>query len=284
MGEMRHRMEEELRLRGYAERTRKAYVAAVRRLASYHRRAPAELGPEEIRSFLVHLVEERGLSWSSLNQMVCGLRFFYLRVLGRDWDVEKIPMQRRRKRKLPETLSEKEVAALLTAATELRSRTMLMGLYAAGLRLSELIHLQVGDIDSATMRVRVREAKGGRERYVILAARLLVELRSYFRRYRPQEWLFYGRQKRQPAHPRSVQRMVALTARKAGIERRVTPHVLRHSFTTHLLDRGTSIVYIQSLLGHRHLKTTMGYLRVSQRRLARVASPLDRLVLPEPRA
>jgi site-specific recombinase XerD len=280
MGKMRQRMEEELRLRNYSERTTATYTSAVARLARYHQRPPEDLGTEEIRAYLLHLAE-REVSWSLFNQTVCALRFFYLRVLERPWEVERIPYQRTRQRKLPPVLTEQEVVALLAAATDLKQRAILMGLYSAGLRLGELIHLQVVDIESETMRIRVREAKGGRERYVMLSARLLTTLRRYYREYRPFWWLFYGAEKNKPIDSRTVQRIVQRAGERAGLGRRVNPHALRHSFAVHLLDRGTNLRYIQELLGHKQLKTTTGYLRVSEKRVARTASPLDRIVLPE---
>ena len=218
MGKMRQRMEEELRLRNYAERTIATYTSIVARLVGYYHWLPEDLGTEEICAYLLHFCE-RQVSWSLFNQTVCALRFFYLRVLERPWEVERIPYQRTRKRKLPPVLTEPEVVALIAAATDLKQRAILMGLYSAGLRLNELIHLQVVDIESQTMRIRVREAKGGRERYVMLSARLLTTLRRYYREYRPFWWLFYGGEKNQPIQPWAVQRIVCRAGERAGLGR-----------------------------------------------------------------
>jgi site-specific recombinase XerD len=150
-----------------------------------------------------------------------------------------------------------------------------MTLYSGGLRLQEAIQLRPTDIDSAGMRIRIRAGKGGKERFVMLSSALLDALRDYFREYRPEEWLFYGHTKAEPIHPRSVQRLIKQAASAAGIRSRVTPHMLRHSFATHLLDRGTNLRYIQELLGHRNIGTTMIYTHVSRRMLTEVVSPLD---------
>jgi site-specific recombinase XerD len=152
-----------------------------------------------------------------------------------------------------------------------------MTLYSGGLRLQEALQLRTADIDTAGMRIRIRSGKGGKERYVMLASALLKTLHDYFKGYRPEKWLFYGVSKEEPLHARSVQRMIEKAAGNAGLRKRVTPHVLRHSFATHLLDHGTNLRYIQELLGHSSIKTTMIYLHVSRRTLTNVVSPLDRL-------
>lgn len=280
MGQMRRRMEEELRLRGYSERTVEAYLGAVRKLAAFHRRPPEEMGSEEVRAYLVHLTEEKR-SFSTVNQHLCGIRFFYLNVLGRPCVVAPLVYQKKKK-KLPVVLSEREVRKLLEAAADLKEKAIVMTLYSAGLRLHELTALRPQDIDSARMRIRIREGKGSKERHVLLSPTLLAVLREYFRQYRPGRWLFYGSERELPIPARSVQKMIEHQARRAGLQRRVSPHVLRHSFATHLLDHGTSVRHIQELLGHRSLKTTLIYTHVTQRSLDRVVSPLDRLGLEEP--
>ena len=174
-------------------------------------------------------------------------------------------------------LSEQEVIHLLDAAANLKDRAILMTLYSGGLRLLELIHLQPGDIDSATMHIRIREGKGGKDRYVMLSETLLGVLRQYFRKFRPERWLFYAGKPDQPLPPRRIQRMIKATALRAGLTKRVSPHILRHSFATHLLEHGTNLRYIQELMGHKSLKTTMLYTHVSGRALGEVVSPLDRL-------
>jgi site-specific recombinase XerD len=274
MGAMRDRMEKELKLRGYSPRTLKAYLYAVHNFVKYHKRPAEKMGIPEARAYVLHLIEEKKLGKSSVIQAVCALRFFYCKVLRRSFSLDDLPYQKR-KRHLPQTLSEKEVSALLQAEANLKHRAILMTLYSGGLRLQEAIQLRPADIDSAGMRIRIRAGKGGKERFVMLSFALLDTLREYFREYRPEQWLFYGHTKDEPIHPRSVQRFIKQAASAAGIRTRVTPHVLRHSFATHLLDRGTNLRYIQELLGHRNLGTTVVYTHVSRQMLTEVVSPLD---------
>lgn len=275
MGEMRDRMEKELKLRGLSQRTSQCYLRVVENYIRYHNKRPAEqMGSLEARAYVLHLIEKKTLSHSSIVQAVCALRFFYGKVLRRSFSLDDLPYQKRKKR-LPNPLSEKEVADLLEAVPNLKYRIILMTLYSGGLRLQEAIELRTADIDSAGMKIRIRNGKGGKERYVMLASSLLAALRDYYRRYRPQEWLFYGRTRTEPIHPRSIQKEITKAAVSAGIRKRVTAHVLRHSFATHLLQRGTNLRYIQELLGHSSLKTTMIYIHVSRRSLTEVVSPLD---------
>ncbi len=277
MTEMRRRMEEELKLRGCGPRTQKSYLEWVARFAQHHRRAPEQMGEEQVRSYLMYLLEERKLSRSTLVQALCALKFFYNHVLHRPCEVEDLRFPRQQKKKLPRVLSESEVRRLLESAGNLKDQVILMTLYGSGLRLSELIHLQVSDIDSGKMQIRVRQGKGGKDRNVVLSQNLLGALRRYFRQYRPVKWLFYGQTPQQPIDDRAIQRMVRCLSERAGLRERVTTHTLRHSFATHLLEHGTELPYIQELLGHRNIKTTMLYLRVSPPALRKVISPLDRL-------
>ena len=282
MGKMRQKLEEELRLRHYSERTVRAYVHAVRKFVEFHHRPAEQMGNEEIRSYLLNLAE-RKVSRSSVIQAVCALRFFYGKVLARPCVIDALPFPRRA-RKLPVVLSEGEVAQLLMAASQLKDEALLMTLYSGGLRLHEVLRLQLEDIDSKRMRIRVREGKGAKDRYTLLSTTLLETLRRYFKEYRPTSWLFFGATPEVPMADRRVQRMITQTAKKAGLRKRTTAHTLRHSFATHLLERGTELPYIQELLGHRSPKTTMLYARVSPRGMSQVISPLDRLILATPPA
>ena len=277
MTEMRRRMEEELKLRGCRPRTQSAYLEWVARFAAYHRRPPEQMGEEQVRAYLVHLLETQKLSRSTLVQALCGLKFFYVHVLHRSCEVEDFHLPRHHGRKLPRVLSESEVKKLLESAEDLKEQAIVMTLYAAGLRLNELLHLEIKDIDSSKMQIRVREGKGAKDRNVVLSWTLLEVLRRYDLRYRPVRWLFYGRTPQQALDERFVQRMVRRLSEKAGLREGVTTHTLRHSFATHLLEHGTELPYIQVLLGHRNVKTTMLYLRVSPPALRKVISPLDQL-------
>jgi integrase/recombinase XerD len=274
MGEMRRRMEKELKLRGLSPRTGQTYLRVLHNYVRHHRRPPEDMGVEEARAYVLHLIEEKGLSRSSIIQAVCALRFFYQKVLRLQFDLDLLPLQKRR-RTLPAPLTEREVAALLEAESDLRYRAILMTLYSGGLRLQEALQLRPVDIDSAAMRIRVRAGKGGKERYVMLSVTLLDALRTYFKQYRPEKLLFYGKTKTEPVNPRNVQKRIIKTAAAAGIRKRVTAHILRHSFATHLLERGTNLRYIQELLGHKSIKTTMIYIHVRRGTLTEVVSPLD---------
>lgn len=276
MSEMRRRMEEELNLRGCSPRTRKTYVTWVRRFAEYYHRSPDRLGKKEVRAFLVYLLEERRLSRSSVIQALCAIKFFYVQVLQRPFELEDLTIPKK-KRTLPLVLSEPEVRRLLEAAETLRDQALMMTLYSSGLRLSELVNLHVNDIDSAKMQIRVRQGKGLKDRNVILSQRLLEVLRRYFRQYRPETWLFYGQSPQQRLSERVVQKTVQRLSQKAGLRPGVSCHTLRHSFATHLLERGTELPYIQELLGHRSIRSTLLYTRVTPRALKQVTSPLDRL-------
>lgn len=281
MSVLRRRMEGELRLRGMSRKTRDTYLGIVRRFAEFHGRSPDGLGAEEVRAYLLHLIEERKLSWSSVNQALCALRFFYLDVLGQAFEVGDLRYPKRKYR-LPVVLTETEVARLLQAPMSFKMRTVLMTLYSAGLRLGEALCLRPTDIDSGAMSIRIEQGKGGRDRMVILSPHLLVTLRQYWRMYRPESWLFYGKSKDKPMNHATVQRAVRAAARAVGLRKRVTPHTLRHSCATHLLESGTSLRYIQELLGHRSLKTTQIYTQVSPGRVTGLLSPLDRLGLEAP--
>jgi len=278
MGALRRRMQEELRLRGMSERTIESYVGAVRRFALHYERSPERLGREEVRTYLLYLAEERKLAPASVNQALSALRFFYVDVLGRELAVARLPRQKR-KDSLPVVLTEAEVARLLGAPMSLKLRSVLMTLYSAALRLGEATRLQPTDVDSGSMSIRIRNGKGGRDRTVMLSGKLLVVLREYWKLYRPRRWLFYGKTKQRPIDPRTVQRRITVAAQSAGLRKRVTPHTLRHSCATHLMEQGASLRHIQELLGHKSVRTTQRYTRVSPARLAAVLSPLDRLPL-----
>lgn len=276
MSEMRRQMEVELKLQDCSPRTHKIYLSWVSRFAEHYRRPPERMGTPEVRAFLIHLLEVKKLSRSSVVQAFCALKFFYVHVLRRPYELEDLRFPKE-KRKLPVVLSEPQVKRLLDAAEDLREQAIVMTLYSAGLRLSELLNLRVKDIDSTKMLIRVHRGKGGKDRNVVLSQTLLEVLRRYFREYRPEGLLFYGQTPQQRLADRVVQKMMRRLSSKAGLRQGVTCHTLRHSFATHLLEQGTELPYIQELLGHRSLKSTLLYTRISPRSLSKVTSPLDRL-------
>jgi site-specific recombinase XerD len=239
--------------------------------------SPAELGAAEVRTFLLHQIEVEQLAYASYRQVYAALKFLYGVTLGRPSEVSHIPCPKRQPNGLPKVLNIDELTAFFAALRKAKYRALFMTCYAAGLRLSEVCHLQVEDIDSKRMVLHVRSGKGGKERLTVLSPRLLEVLRAYWRLAKPRVWLFPGAT---PARPVALDtaRSVFHRARvEAGLPLGYTPHSLRHSFATHLLDAGTDLVLIQALLGHHSINTTSRYTHVSTARIQKVVSPLDRL-------
>lgn len=261
MTALRKRMIDDMRLRNFSPRTMESYVRRVAKFARHYGRSPDTLGPEEVRSFLIWLID-RGYSRSEFKVVVGALRFFYHVTLCRDWRPQMIPFPRK-ERHLPVVLSRQEVHAFIRGIGCLKCRTILLTLYAAGLRLHEGLKLLPSDIDSKRMVIRVRQGKGKKDRYVPLPSKLLVTLRRYWKAARPKTWLFEGREPGRPLSKGTVQRCCAVARSEARIEKAVTPHTFRHSFATHLLEGGTDLRTIQILLGHRSLSTTAVYLHVA---------------------
>ena len=275
MTALRQRLMEDLQIRNYSPRTVEAYVAAVAKFAKHFHKAPDQLGGEEVRAFQVHLLGKK-TSWSQFNQIVCGLRFFYRVTLNRPDMVVMLPYGKRPKR-LPTVLSVEEVAELLEAARPGQERVLLQTAYACGLRIGELLNLQVTDIDSARMVVNVRHGKGGKDRQVPLSARLLTELRAWWCVHRRRPWLFCGATKNEPVSDSYVQRLCQKIVARSKVRKKATMHTLRHSYATHLLEAGVDVVTLQKLLGHNSLSTTARYLHLSTRQLQRMP---DLLALP----
>lgn len=262
MTELRQRMITDLRIRNYSPRTIDCYIRCVAAFARHFGRSPADLGPEHIRTYQAHLIEHKHASWSAFVQAVCALRFLYGTTLGRPGLIEDIPFPRQPK-KLPVVLSRDEVARFLAAIPNLKHRTVLMTMYAAGLRVLEALHLRVADVDSARHCLRVEQGKGHKDRYTLLPPSLLQQLRTYWQGTRPASaWLFPGRRAATPLDATAVQRQCGPAARRARLAKRVTTHTMRHCFATHLLEAGTDLRTIQQLLGHRSLQTTAVYLHV----------------------
>ena len=277
MTQLRQRMLEELQRRNYSTATIRLYLQHVAAFAQHFHRSPDQLGAEEIRRYQLFLIQEKKLAWSSYKQIVCALRFFYAKTLKRPFLLEDIPFPHHEQR-LPLILSQEEVERILSAPRRPKTRAILMTLYATGLRRSEVAHLRVSDIDSARMTIFV-QGKGNKDRVVMLSAILLDTLRQYWRQAKPKHWLFPGRTPDQPISENDVFAVFHNAVRRAGITKHVSPHSLRHSFATHLLEAGADLRTIQLLLGHRSLKTTARYLHVSQYHVRATASPLDSLNL-----
>lgn len=279
MTPLRQRFSEDLQIRNYSPKTIKTYVSHVAAFAAFCHKSPEHLGTEDIRRWQIHLVAQKQ-SWSKFNQAVCALKFFYRVTLPREWNVEMIPFGKRPK-KLPVVLGPEEVSRLLAAVTSPSIKMILTTLYATGLRISEALALTPQDIDSSRMLIRVRCGKGQKERLVPLSPMLLTELREYFRRARPQTVLFPSLYPPRPINPATVQLACRKAAIAAGITKLVTPHVLRHSYATSLLEAGVDIISIQHLLGHSSLSTTLIYLHCRRPYLETLSSPLDWLPITQ---
>jgi integrase/recombinase XerD len=273
---LRRRMIDDMTLRNLSPATQRSYLHAVTKFSRYFGRSPDRLGLEDVRAFQVYLVSQ-GISWPSLNQTVCALRFFYGVTLNRDEIPERIAYARM-PRKLPAILSPDEVVRFLEAVPSLKSRAALTTAYAAGLRVSEVVGLKVGDIDSDRMLIQVRHGKGAKDRTVMLSAQLLDILRTYWRLTRPTDWLFPGREEG-PINVTVLHAACRSAAKAAGLTKKVSVHTLRHSFATHLLESGVDIRIIQVLLGHNSLSTTARYTQVATTTIAAAQSPLDRLTI-----
>lgn len=278
MSTLRQRMNEAMVLRGFAERTKESYLACVSGLAKHYGRSPDTLDAASIQAYLLHLITERKLAYASVNQAVCAIRFLFAVVLGQRDVAFDIPMAKVPKR-LPQILTREEVGRLLAHGRDIRARTLLTTTYAAGLRLSEVCNLQLADIESAPERMclKVRQGKGGKDRYTLLSPRLLEALRLYWRVARPRHWLFPNCTGNGPLYDKTAQRIYHAARSAAGIEHGGGIHSLRHAFATHLLEAGVDIHTIQRLLGHGHVGTTMRYFHLAQSHLTGTTSPLELL-------
>jgi integrase/recombinase XerD len=279
MTKLRKRMMEELRLRNSSEETIRTYISSVERFARHYGKSPDRMNAEQVRSYLLYLLDERKLSWSAIHVNRSALRFLYVRVLRQRWFDNEI-QRPKRPVLLPAVLSAEEITRILDATRNLKHWTILATLYGTGMRSNELRLLKIGDIDSKCMVIHIRKGKGQTPRDVNLSPVLLERLRIYWRWRKPTDWLFPSKQRPQcPMDNHTIRDLCENAGRRAGIKRRVHPHVFRHSFATHLLDQGADLRTIQVLLGHADIRTTARYLRVSMRRIQAVASPFDALTV-----
>lgn len=274
MKTLKQRMKDDLQLRGLSPRTQATYLFQVTRFARHFMRLPDKLGEKEVKEYLLYLINEKHVSYATLTQSYSALRFIYETTLQRPWEVRRIPYPKT-PRRLPTVLDRQEIDALLSVTANLKHRAILMMTYSAGLRISEVLHLKVSDIDSARMTVMVRQGKGKLDRYSLLSHVALDALRSYVRHYRPRVWLFPGANQEKPLSATSIQKMFQVMKGRAGITKPATVHTLRHSFATHLLEAGTDLHHVQLLLGHKSPATTAVYLHVSRKELGKIVSPLD---------
>jgi site-specific recombinase XerD len=277
---LRQRMIEDMRMRKLEPRTQEGYIRAVRKLTAYLQRSPDTATVEDLRNFQLHLVDS-GTSPITLNATLTGLKFFFDITLGRPELLAKM-QHVRVPRTLPVVLSREEAARLIAAAPNLKHQAAMSVAYGAGLRVSEIVSLKVSDIDSQRMTLRVEQGKGRKDRYAMLSPVLLERLRAWWRlghaqgKILPGGWLFPGLDPMDPLSARQLNRAAHLAADAAKIDKRVTPHTLRHSFATHLLEQKVDIRVIQVLLGHKKLETTSMYAQVATDLLRSVISPLDK--------
>jgi site-specific recombinase XerD len=281
MGALRDRMIRDMTVRGFSPRTHESYIRQVVGLARYYRRPPDQLSDDEVQTYLAMLFTERKRAWSTCAQAAHAFRFLYHVTLGRPHTEFRVPAPRQPQR-LPEILSRQEVGRLLEACDTPRDRLLLATTYAAGLRVSEVVALKVSDIDADRMTVRVEQGKGRKDRYVPLSPRLLHDLRADGRTVAPPLWVFANRPGTKPIDVTVAQKVYAFAKRRAGLQKHGGIHALRHAYATHLIEAGRDVHYVQHLLGHRHVTTTMRYFHLSQARALATGSPLD-LLEPPPR-
>jgi len=278
MSILRQKMIDELSLFGFSPYTKRNYVEAVVQLTKFYQKSPLKIGEEEIKRFLLH-EQKRGLARSTLRIITNAIRFFYQNVVQQPKSVENVPSIKAPK-KLPDVLSMEEVKTLIQLTKNVKHKTILMLLYSTGMRTHELVQLKNQDIDGQRMTVKIM-GKGQRQRYLGLSPIMLDQLREYWRIYRPTHLLFTSWKKSVPYSTRSIQRTLHRAKELAGIHKTGGPHLLRHSYATHLYESGVSLPVLQRLLGHRSIKTTSLYIFVAKETVTSVKSLLDMIQLPK---
>ena len=268
------RMAEDMQVRNFADATIDAYTYHADKFCQHFGKMANKLGPEEIREYQLYLINEKKVGWSTFNQAVCGLRFLYEVTLKKKWAVKHIPFGKKPK-KLPVVLSDEEASRLLSCVSNPKHRAVLMTCYAAGLRLSEATNLRVQDIDGRRGQLHIIAGKGRKERFVPASPRLLKELRVFWKLGRPSNYLFPGKTPDTPLSSTTVQKAMKLALAKAGIKKPATPHTLRHSWATSMLEAGVDLLTISKILGHASFVTTMIYLHVRRQHFDRTPSPID---------
>jgi integrase/recombinase XerD len=276
MRAIRQRMIEDMQLHGYSEKTQTAYLGAVRGLAGHYHRTPEEITQDELRSYFLYLVKERGVARSTLTIHLSGIKFFFEKTLNREWLIFNLVRPKKRT-KLPVVLSPDEVKNILSLVKTPAVRMALTVIYACGLRLSEGLNLKAQDIDSSRMLLWVRNGKGGKDRCVPLPVRLLELLREYWKRHRPRLYLFPNQKKREPLCATTLQKTFKIVLLQSGIHKEASIHTLRHSYATHLLERGINLRVIQELLGHQNPQTTARYTHLTDKSFHKLTETVNRL-------
>jgi len=275
MGKLHDQMKEDLLLKAYSPNTMRSYLRCARHFAKHHMRSPEEMGAQEVRDFLLHLVRDRQASPATLDMYVSALKFLYNVTLKRPEVVKGISHPKRPKT-LPVILSPEEVLQIFAAIRSVKHKAIIATAYAAGLRISEVCGLRITDIDSQRKRIHVRSGKGKKDRYVMLGESLLTLLRQYYQNVRPQGvFLFPGHDPQRPLCTTAVSQVLRKVVRQMGLTKKVSMHTLRHCFATHLLEAGVDIRILQVLLGHSSIRTTQRYTQITDRLLQKLVSPLD---------
>jgi integrase/recombinase XerD len=282
---LRKMMLEELQRRNYSQTTVNTYLKVVADFARYFHRPPDELGKEQLRAYQVYLLQERKLGVRTVGLHTAALRFFFCKTLKRMYPVEEVPYPKA-PRRLPIILTREEAIRLIDSASNLFHRAMLITMYSTGMRRAELCRLKVEDVDSTRMLIHIRQGKGGKDRDVPLSPKVLETLREYWRWMKPKTYLFPGTIKGtradKPITPKVLWEACREAAQRAGITKAVRPHLLRHSFATHLVEGGADLPTVQALLGHTDLKPTSIYLHLSERHIKAAGTPLDNMELSRP--
>lgn len=277
MSNLRSRFIRDLKIRNYSDMTIRSYVNAIVGLSKYYGKCPSSISVSEIKSYLKYLTDQ-GKSWSTINMVHSACNFLYGETLDQ---IERVQSIKRPKlpKKIPVVFSESEVVHLLSKVKNIKHKAILMTIYSAGLRCGELCHLKITDIDSSRMRIVVRNAKGHKDREVILSRKLLDFLRYYVKQFKPTLFLFNGQRTGMAISPRTIQKVFKMTLKRSNIQKKASLHTLRHSYATHLMNMGIDIRIIQQLLGHKSVKTTLIYCHLTQDRFLSTKSPLDHLNL-----
>lgn len=263
----------DLALRGYSPRTQETYYRNIVWFLEHCQSEPEKITKERIKDYLYYLIREKKLSESSLRQARSAICYFFSQTMGSEIEVDNIPVQKKKK-KLPDVYTVDEVFRIINSADNLKHKTILMLVYSSGIRVGELVNLKVSDICRDSMRLKVRDAKGGRDRYTLLSEICLLQLEQYWKTYRPENWLFCGRYPGEQISIRAVQHAYQRARRRAGITKQCGIHTLRHSFATHMIETGSGIFQLQKFLGHRHLTTTLVYVHLNEEKTV-ARSPLD---------
>lgn len=270
-------LDEQLKLKGYSFKTRKLYKGHINRFVSFINKSISTIEAQEIRKYILFLLDEGQVSHTYANQAISALKFLFNDILQKNSMIESLPRLKKEK-KLPEVLSFQEVTRILEALKNEKHRTILFLIYSAGLRVGEVVKLTTQDIDSQRMLIHVVQGKGRKDRYTVLSEIALEQLRKYYKLYKPEKWLFPGQNPKEYLTVRTVERIFENACTAAKITKKVSVHSLRHSFATHLLEGGIDLRYIQELLGHESSKTTEIYTHVTEKSISKIQSPLDKIL------